>query len=186
MSRNHSVEALNLAKLLGTVDGLVPVHHIGGLPKFVTENGRTTTDWSEPLHQLHIPLDKLEVRMSTQGEPCTHLTYANHEKPTWHNVVRVDGGVIEALLSIPEPVEAALEITLTNGQLVTLRTGETKVKVTVNDAAKFIHNPQEKPLTIRSLNSNIIYDISNIGMSHEVKDIGRLATGHTKIYNWIK
>lgn len=184
MFRDHSVEAMNLAVLL-EANSLVPVYHQGGVPTPVTEAGRTTLDWSNAQHELLIPLNKLEVRQSTQGEPCTQLVYANLEKPTWWNVVRVAGGVIEAEFSIPAPLDASLEIMISGDQLVTLRAGETKVKAVVQNAAKHIHNPDGKPLKIKSLNSNILYDIRDITMTQQVKDIGRLMTGHKQLYNWI-
>ncbi|WDS62279.1 hypothetical protein [Pseudomonas phage D6] len=191
--------AQNLANQLVDAQGNVPVYHLSGMPSHwdIVHDARGTKhvpNYDKPVHDLVIPKKFIMPRVDA-ASGRQHLVYNpfydKADRPdlqaeaTHYNVIRVDGGVIEVTLEIPKPIEASIEFTLNNGQMITLRTGETKVTANVMDAARFIHNPAE-PLAIRSTNSTIIYDMGLVVMSREVKDIGRLATGHKESYNWIK
>jgi len=191
--------AQNLANQLTDANGMVPVHHLSGLPSHwdTVHDERGTKhvpNYTNPIHDLLIP--KKFVFPRTDGASGReHLVYNPHyaraDRPDLHanssmyNVIRVDGGVIEVALEIPKAIDFSIEFTLNNSQLIILRAGETRVVANVLDAAKFIHDPAQ-PIAIRSTNATGIYDMGLVTMSKEVKDIGRLATGHKDCYNWIK
>ncbi|QBJ02687.1 hypothetical protein MZD04_gp160 [Pseudomonas phage Psa21] len=184
--RNTSIATLKLAQLLVGADGMVPVHHkVGKCTRWLVEEGRQTLDPTSVTHDFRIPLASLQVRSgSDAGGDFIHLVTPSRGK-SWFDIVRTEGGSVEVLATIPEAVAESLEITLTTGELLTIRAGETAAKVTVINAAKHIHDPENNVLGMASLNSKLLYDQTKITFTHEVKDSGRLIMGHKDLPNWM-
>lgn len=194
---DHSIGPWSLMHTLA-VNGLVPVHHQAGLPsswiETMMEDGtrRSTPNYNPRIHDLQIPVSFFQVRTHANGRRllCYNPYYDKPERPdlqanpdVWY-VVKCEGGIAVLTIDLAKPLEEPCKVTVTCREApVEIPAGQTRVTVTLQGCSDAIN--ASKAVTITSINSEDIVDLSIFTLSVEVKEIGRLVTGlKNAVFQW--
>lgn len=198
MTHTQAIAVANMAKQL-TINGQVPVHHESGVVQRWTlvqdtRGIKSMPDNDNLLHDLLIPSEFISVRHNTVND-LDHVVFNPHfmrpdrkdliDNPICWEVIRINNASMRVTLDIPEPAPAALEITLSNGAMVTIPQGEKSITRVVNNMANHMYIA-DNPVGINSLNAVVLYDIQNVKVSAVVESNGYLVAGQKHVYNHIK